>query len=342
MNLSVNTHNEIAKIVQKVLHPHSPGQRAWTPPSRDYMSKPLACQTCKSMINEVDNVIICDACEKGYHLRCLQCNPKSVFGDECREWHCDKCLAISNGKPLPLKYGRVMRNVNMPKRSASSAVGQPCLDNTVASSDENCNQQLTSSNGQDADVCSKALAQNGESGKNEEVIERGNMVKTSEICATVRENDVEWVGGVINEIDGKMYYGSCCVSGTTFKLQDYALFSFTGDNLMPNKLQSMWEDNKTNKKWLTVTRCFFPDDLPEGVGRPCSPESNEVYESNHEIALPAGLIHGPCRVLPPRKLSEEKEGQTHSQTETFDESERFFLCKWFYDEKKHLFRDVMC
>ncbi|XP_076919638.1 uncharacterized protein LOC143580526 [Bidens hawaiensis] len=173
MNLAVNTHNEIAKIVQKVLHTHAPGQRTWTPPSRDYMNKPLTCQTCKSMINEVDNVIICDACEKGYHLRCLQCNPKSVFGDECREWHCDKCLAISNGKPLPLKYGRVMRNVNMPKRSASSAGGQPCLDKTVASSDENCNQRLMSANGQDMDVCSKTVTQNGDNGKNEEVTDRG-------------------------------------------------------------------------------------------------------------------------------------------------------------------------
>ncbi|XP_076919640.1 uncharacterized protein LOC143580530 [Bidens hawaiensis] len=139
-----------------------------------------------------------------------------------------------------------------------------------------------------------------------------------------------------------MYYGSCCVSGTTFNLQDYALFCFTGNNLMPNKLQSMWEDNKTNKKWVTVTRCFFPDDLPEGIGRPCAPESNEVYESNHETTIPAGLIHGPCRVLPPRKLSEEKEVQPHSPTESFNKSEQFFLCKWFYDEKKHLFRDVTC
>lgn len=38
----------------------------------------------------------------------------------------------------------------------------------------------------------------------------------------------------------------------------------------------MWEDEKTKKKCVTVTRCFFPDDLPEGVGRPCAPETNEV------------------------------------------------------------------
>ncbi|KAI3828338.1 hypothetical protein L1987_02438 [Smallanthus sonchifolius] len=111
---------------------------------------------------------------------------------------------------------------------------------------------------------------------------------------------------------------------------------------MPNKLQEMWEDNKTNKKWVTVTRCFFPDELPEGVGRPCAPEGNEVYESNHETTLAAGLIHGPCKLLPPRKFYEERVIQTHSQTTTFDRPNMFFLCKWFYDEKKRVFRDVTC
>ncbi|KAK9074238.1 hypothetical protein SSX86_006835 [Deinandra increscens subsp. villosa] len=417
---AANTHNEIAKIVQKVLQPHTPDRQTWNPPSRDYMNKALTCLTCKSMINEVDTVLVCDACERGYHLRCLQCNPKSIFGDDCREWHCAKCLAISNGKPLPLKYGRVMRNVNTPKKSASPTGSQPSLEKKVQSSDENFNQRLMSANGdsvsqtstdmqvsgthecgpeklssekcqsnlqalgnrEDADACSKPLTQNGiklesnpkgESGENEgvvergnivktsengitdrenaEAVERGNIVKTSESCTTVRENegplpsimhDVEWVGGVTNEINGKMYYGSCCISGTTYKLQDYALFSSTGINLMPNKLQGMWEDNMTNKKWVTVTRCFFPDDLPEGVGRPCAPESNEVYESNHETTLAAGLIHGPCKVLPPRKFSEERDTQTHSQAKTSDKPEQFYLCKWFYDEKKRLFRDVSC
>ncbi|GJV39869.1 hypothetical protein Tco_1418309 [Tanacetum coccineum] len=38
----------------------------------------------------------------------------------------------------------------------------------------------------------------------------------------------------------------------------------------------MWEDSKTNKKWVTVTRYFFPDDFPERVCHPCAPESNEL------------------------------------------------------------------
>nr|GEV77395.1 RNA-directed DNA polymerase, eukaryota [Tanacetum cinerariifolium] len=39
--------------------------------------------------------------------------------------------------------------------------------------------------------------------------------------------------------------------------------------------EEMWEDSKTNKKWVTMTRYFLPDDLPKRVCHPCAPESNE-------------------------------------------------------------------
>lgn len=41
-------------------------------------------------------------------------------------------------------------------------------------------------------------------------------------------------------------------------------------------MQSMWEDGKTRSKWVVASRCYFPADLPEAVGRPFSPEINEV------------------------------------------------------------------
>lgn len=46
-------------------------------------------------------------------------------------------------------------------------------------------------------------------------------------------------------------------------------------------MQAMWEDNKTRSKWVFVNRCYFPNDLPEADGRPCSPESNEVVVYMH-------------------------------------------------------------
>lgn len=38
----------------------------------------------------------------------------------------------------------------------------------------------------------------------------------------------------------------------------------------------MWEDRKNGSKWVIVNSCYFPSDLPENVGRPSTPESNEV------------------------------------------------------------------
>ncbi|GMP52321.1 hypothetical protein CsSME_00018195 [Camellia sinensis var. sinensis] len=105
-----NGHSEISKIVQKLLQPKLPGQPTWTPPSRDYM------------INEVENVLICDACEKGYHLKCLQSHNQK--GVPRGEWHCFKCLSLSNGKTLPPKYGRVTRNINAPKVLSIAATVQ--------------------------------------------------------------------------------------------------------------------------------------------------------------------------------------------------------------------------
>ncbi|KAI3686191.1 hypothetical protein L1987_79864 [Smallanthus sonchifolius] len=378
---AADTHNEISKIVQKLLHPHVLDHPTWTPPSRDYMNKALTCQICKILINEVDTALVCDACERGHHLKCLNCNPKAIPRGEWQEWHCAKCLAISNGKPLPPKYGRVMRNINTPKLSSSSITVQPSLDKKVMSSDVNVNGNSSSQIGSggaasnDGKLTETPLSENQEYGtgnlvdniilsnapeisSNGKKLEfgikedgQGETLKKDETLTVVGEhegptsssmNEVEWVGGVINETDGKTYYNSCCVDGIVLKVKDYAVFSSAGNRYLPNKIQAMWEDSKTAKKWVTVTRCFFPDDLPEGVGRPCAPESNEVYESNHETSLVAGLIHGPCEVLPPSKFSEESELRTRLTSRANDRPHPIFLCKWFYDETKRLFRDVTC
>ncbi|XAR56744.1 hypothetical protein NMG60_11037329 [Bertholletia excelsa] len=95
-----SAHSEIGKIIQKLLQPQLPEHPTWTTPSRDYMNKALSCQVCKLMINDVESVLVCDACEKGYHLKCLQSlNQKGIPRGE---WHCFKCLSLSNWKPCPL------------------------------------------------------------------------------------------------------------------------------------------------------------------------------------------------------------------------------------------------
>lgn len=124
-----NSHNEIAKLIQKLLQPQHPEHPKWTPPSRDYLNKALTCQMCQLTINEVDNVLICDACEEGYHLKCLQPNQNGIPRNE---WHCMGCLALTQGKPLPPKYGRVMRSsMNQPNLSSDIAMKVSSLEKKV-------------------------------------------------------------------------------------------------------------------------------------------------------------------------------------------------------------------
>ncbi|KAK4341878.1 hypothetical protein RND71_037694 [Anisodus tanguticus] len=138
-----STHSEVGKIVQKFLQPLE--RPAWTVPSRDYMNKALTCQMCESTINEVDNVLVCDACEKGYHLKCLQItNQKSVPRGE---WHCGKCLSITNGKPLPPKYGRVMRNINSSKMPTIAAAIQSSPIRHAFGPDKKVTQSKITGNG---------------------------------------------------------------------------------------------------------------------------------------------------------------------------------------------------
>lgn len=140
-----NNHNEIAKLIQKFLQPQRPDHPKWTPPSRDYMNKALTCQYCQVTINEVDNVLLCDACEKGYHLKCLQPTQKGIPRGE---WHCMRCMTLTQGKPLPPKYGRVMRSstnqLNVPPNIATKASSS---EKKVETLDPKVNQQKVTANG---------------------------------------------------------------------------------------------------------------------------------------------------------------------------------------------------
>lgn len=113
-----NKHSEIAKIVHKVLQPLVKQYPLWNPPSRDYMSTALECQMCKVIINELDTLLVCDGCEKAYHLKCLQAN--NMKGVPKSDWYCSRCVQALNGKPFPPKYGRTVST----KTSSSTAGAQ--------------------------------------------------------------------------------------------------------------------------------------------------------------------------------------------------------------------------
>ncbi|KAF5730520.1 hypothetical protein HS088_TW19G00111 [Tripterygium wilfordii] len=482
-----NNHGEIAKIIQNLLQPQLPEHPTWTPPSREYMNKALTCQMCKQTINDVDSVLLCDACERGFHLTCLEANNQK--GIPRAEWHCTKCLMLSNGKPLPPKYGRVMRSVSTLKVPSNDSESQTSSEKKVEALDPKFSQQrmmvtgssvvqspgsgAAGSNGVDSvpdskvqvprempvtnisstvidvehrtlsETClnnsmksletipaslvgasserseSSALEESlasetkkvlpspitsdivnsnsdnhrpshnpqvvGQTGvpsngllktnpDNKPAVENLNDIRGHGECTTsfhtmqggqdiahetlVRSSEpgtmpgkpsvlssdglhnVEWIGSILQVLDGKTYYQSCCIDRVKYEVQDHALFRSSHEKLIPSKLQAMWEDSKTGSKWVTVNRCYLPNDLPESVGRPCPPESNEVYASNHDSSVMAGLIQGPCEVLLPAKFKEESERWNQLGIEANSGSLPVFLCKWFYDEFKGNFKSV--
>lgn len=122
-----SSHAEISKKVQQIIQ----GQRdsthpSWTPPSSDYMNKPLICQACNVVVTDVDSLLICDSCERGTHLRCLESNGAKVQVPKA-EWHCQRCLAASHGKALPPKYGKVTRTLGTVKAVTSVRKENPQL-----------------------------------------------------------------------------------------------------------------------------------------------------------------------------------------------------------------------
>ncbi|XP_076897594.1 uncharacterized protein LOC143550934 [Bidens hawaiensis] len=200
---AADTHTEISKIVHKLLHPHALDRPTWTPPSRDYMNKPLACQLCKVIMTEVDTALVCDTCERGYHLKCLNCNPKAIPRGEWQEWHCAKCLTISNGKPLPPKYGRVMRNINTTKLSSSPVKVQPSLDKKPMPSDVIANGNSFSQSGSggtasnDSKLTETPLNENQQYGTGN-LVENRILSNVSEVSSNEKTLDAG-VNGVIKE-----------------------------------------------------------------------------------------------------------------------------------------------
>ncbi|CAL9117206.1 unnamed protein product [Musa textilis] len=114
-------HNDIAKSIQRILQANISDHPIWTPPSTEYMNSTLNCQVCKNAITDIESLLVCDACEKGNHLKCLQSYGNK--GIPKAEWHCPRCLASSNGKPLPPKYGRVTRApIGAPKATSNASI----------------------------------------------------------------------------------------------------------------------------------------------------------------------------------------------------------------------------
>ncbi|XP_010913211.1 uncharacterized protein [Elaeis guineensis] len=497
-------HDDIAKNVQRILLQKVSDHPSWTPPSTEYMNKPLNCQACKITISDLESLLVCDACEKGTHLKCLQSYGNK--GIPKAEWHCPKCLVSSNGKPLAPKYGKVTRAVGPSKVASNAGVTQASSEKKTVNTDSKVNQQKAIANGNSgvadlarpsnmggshaesasgskmniAEVQSKSPAAGTEredgmskgastnpSRENAEVVciisgtqnesnDRHNDNSGSSSCdmkatsesmlqpKSVLENScsehpyaivvdntnqsqlsgdlqvgdgvklpsdveasatqqqeiskpgdnelkgpfikretsenrainktrlddgdssqatsngtpyygdeardhgrpslldlhtVDWVGDVLQVVDEKMYYQSCCVNGILYKLQDHVLIDFNCQKFVPSKLQSLWEDNKSGSKWATVDLYYFPSDLAETVSQPSTTENSEVYASNNKKTIMAGSIHGPCEVLAIDKFREESDRRLQLG-DSKSSLHPVFVCKWMYDELKGSFQAV--
>ncbi|KAG6510671.1 uncharacterized protein LOC121975211 [Zingiber officinale] len=135
-------HNDITKSVQRILQSKVLDRPNWIPPSSDYMNASLNCQICKNVISDTESLLVCDACEKGNHLKCLQSYGSK--GIPKAEWHCPSCLASSNGKTLPPKYGKVTRAPVAAPKSAPNASINAAFRKTEDLDPKSCQQKALS------------------------------------------------------------------------------------------------------------------------------------------------------------------------------------------------------
>ncbi|XP_038972770.1 uncharacterized protein LOC103696217 isoform X2 [Phoenix dactylifera] len=205
--------NDIVKNVQRILQQKVSDHPSWTPPSTEYMSKPLVCQVCKITITDVESLLVCDACEKGTHLKCLQSYGNK--GIPKAEWHCPKCLLSSNGKPLPPKYGRVTRTVG-PSKAASNAGGtHASLEKKTENPDLKVIQQKIIANGNSG---APDLAHASNMGGSHVESAPASMMKVAEVqsnspAAEMKKEDVMSTGASTNTL--KENTGVVCITSGT-------------------------------------------------------------------------------------------------------------------------------
>ncbi|KAF9607772.1 hypothetical protein IFM89_000119 [Coptis chinensis] len=417
-----SNHNEIARNVQKFLHPRLPERPRWTPPSSDYMSKTLICQICKVPASDIETLLVCDACEKGNHILCLQSYNQKVIPKG--EWHCPQCLEASNGKPLPPKYGRVTRSNTTPKASVNAAGSQTSAEKKVENSDQKVNLQKVTANGNPTHVgrAGNNLIATASDPKmsNAREVQAANFsaikVKMDEGPLSQVKSFSKDMTGVVpalpsgqpNESSKQQFQSSessACkpeesVLNTNSLLRCEHFESFRDKASHNSQIPCSSEDigKPVHPKNAEVCSDHYHDSMSHnsreasycnpgtdvrkdeenvaqtasvgniGVGngaRDCLKPSLDglnsvdwvgdilqvvdekafysschingmVYESNHGSTVRAGLVQGPCEVLPPNKFKEESERRTHQNNGL----RPVFLCKWFYDESKGRFRPV--
>ncbi|MCO5592722.1 hypothetical protein L7F22_046725 [Adiantum nelumboides] len=100
------SHMQFTHAIQELLQPRYPADYPFQAAhSRVFMSAAMPCEMCKVVARETVNVLVCDTCEKVFHLRCLQ--SYLMTGIPKGDWRCPKCSEVSKEQVQSPKYGRV-------------------------------------------------------------------------------------------------------------------------------------------------------------------------------------------------------------------------------------------
>ncbi|KAG0622934.1 hypothetical protein M758_3G134800 [Ceratodon purpureus] len=351
----LETHRQITLAVQLLLKPYII-TTALSKTAGNYMSTPIPCGICKVVVNTTNNVLVCDGCECGFHLQCLQLS--STTSIPKGDWYCPKCVTTNAGRPQPPKYGPLRRGPagqSGPKNSWSMQAGR----GSDASKGQSPGKLLLQSKRKEVDAVQDSVepptpAPGAYTNSQHEAVARRHsmeeyargraQIASKQISAGVPEQEVseqslklEWLGPVVSSGQEQLYYSACSVGGVTIRLQDAAFFRPEAPDVPPYiaRLQALWEDKSSGQKWVKVNWCYYPSDLPVNMGRPVTSDPREVYESNHSDNNLVGSIQGPCLVLSPLKYQEELDRRSKNPKE---DPVPLFLCQWFYDAPKGLFR----
>ncbi|CAL5052623.1 unnamed protein product [Urochloa decumbens] len=225
-----SNHKAIAKNVERILHQPA-NHSSQGVPSTEYMNATLDCHICKIPITNMESLLVCDACERGSHVKCLQYYGNRGLSKP--EWYCPACVLYSNGKPLPTRYGKVKRATVVPKTCMTSGAqpSQVAAENPIEK-DGNGNKNVASNgsvihqntNRVSSTVCkSGAWALDATGSKSPSGAEpRKEGIKHDETSSVEKEGNGLPCGGIhtetatfSNEVQstGTMTYGSGNLSG---------------------------------------------------------------------------------------------------------------------------------
>ncbi|KAI5063938.1 hypothetical protein GOP47_0020608 [Adiantum capillus-veneris] len=104
---AAGSHMQFTQAIHELLQPRYPPDYPFQPAhSRVFMTAAMPCEMCKVVARETASVLVCDTCEKVFHLRCLQ--SYLMTGIPKGDWQCPTCSSDNNkDKDQTSKYGRV-------------------------------------------------------------------------------------------------------------------------------------------------------------------------------------------------------------------------------------------